>query len=67
MISSTINLTAAFPFFAIGSPNEIYTIHGISHCSLYASVWLVVDAIKKCLANLGRNVDNAGQFIDFDI
>ncbi len=67
MISPTINLTSAFPFFAIGSPKEINTIHGISNCSMYASVWLVVDAIKKCLANLGRNVDNACQLIDFDI
>ncbi len=58
-------------------------MRGISHSSVYASAWIVVDAVQQCdessfdfsssheeqccLANLGRNEGYAGQFIDFDI
>ena len=47
LISTTIHLAAALRFFAGGSPYDLAIVHGISHSSVYESVWSVVDAINQ--------------------
>ena len=49
-INSTINLAVALRFFAGGSPYDLAIVHGISHSSVYESVWTVVDTINQCSA-----------------
>ncbi len=71
------------PVFAGGSLYDLGLMRGISHSSVYASAWMVVNAVKQCnelsfdfslshkeqcrLANLGQNEGYAGQFVEFDI
>jgi hypothetical protein len=47
-ISDALRLSAALRYFAGGSSYDIMVVHGISHSSLFQSVWLVVDAIHSC-------------------
>ena len=46
-ISPALRLSAALRYFAGGSPYDILLSHGLSHSSLFVSVWAVVDAVNK--------------------
>jgi len=47
-IDLKIRLSAAIRFFAGGDPLDIMLTHGISHSSVYTSIWGVVDCVNKC-------------------
>ncbi|CAB9521458.1 hypothetical protein SEMRO_1196_G251500.1 [Seminavis robusta] len=47
IISSAIRLSVALRYFAGGLAYDISVMHGISHSSVYVSVWMVVDAVNK--------------------
>jgi DDE superfamily endonuclease len=50
VISTSIRLSIALPYFAGGCPYNISIVHGVSHSAVYESVWQVVDAVNKCNA-----------------
>lgn len=43
-----IRLSAAIRFYAGGDPYDIMLSHGISHSSVYTSLWGVTDCINRC-------------------
>ena len=47
LISSKIRLSIALRYFAGGSPYDIMLTHGVSYCSVFSSVWGVVDAVNS--------------------
>ena len=47
-IDLKIRLSAALRFFAGEDPYDIMISHGISHSSVYRSIWGVVDCINRC-------------------
>ena len=47
-IDLKLRLSAAVRYFAGGDPLDIMLSHGISHSSVYNSIWGVVDAVNKC-------------------
>ena len=47
-IDLKIRLSAALRFFAGGDPYDIMISHGISHSSVYRSIWGVVDCVNRC-------------------
>lgn len=48
LITSATRLSAALRYCAGGSPYDIAVAHGISHSSVFESVWKVVDAVNEC-------------------
>jgi DDE superfamily endonuclease len=50
LVSSTIRLAVALRYFAAGGASyDLAVMHGISTTEVYRSVWIVVDAINKCI------------------
>ena len=47
LISSKLRLSIALRYFAGGSPYDIMLTHGVSYCSIFSSVWGVVDAVNS--------------------
>lgn len=45
-IGTKLRLSMALRYFAGGCPYDIMQVHGVSHVSVYASVWGVIDAIN---------------------
>jgi hypothetical protein len=41
-------LSLALHFFAGGHPYDLMVSHGVGYCSVFASVWGVVDAVNNC-------------------
>ena len=46
-ISTSVCLALALRYFAGGSPYDLMLKYGVSHSSLFDSVWIVVEAIKN--------------------
>lgn len=44
-IHSSLRLSIAIRYFAGGDPMDIALVHGVSHASVFVSIWAVVDAI----------------------
>ena len=47
-VSTSVRLACALRYFAGGSPYDIMAKYGISHASLYESIWAVVEAVNSC-------------------
>ena len=47
-VSTSVRLACALRYFAGGSPYDIMGKYGISHASLYESIWTVVKAVNSC-------------------
>ena len=47
-IDLRIRLSAAIRYFAGGDPYDIMVSHGISHSSVYTSIWGVVNCVNQC-------------------
>jgi hypothetical protein len=47
-ITTPARLSMALRYFAGGSPVDICVVHGVSHCQVFISVWMVVDAVNQC-------------------
>jgi hypothetical protein len=43
-------LGIAIQYFGGGSPYDIMAKFGVSHISVFESVWMVVEAVNNCLA-----------------
>ena len=41
-------VSAALRYCSGGSPYDIMLTHGISHSSVFASLWIVIDAVNNC-------------------
>ena len=48
IISTKIRLSIAIRYFAGGSPYDIMLVHGVSHKSVFTSIWGVIDAVNSC-------------------
>jgi len=46
-ISTSVRLALALRYFAGGSPYDLMVKYGVSHSSVFDSVWIVVEAIKN--------------------
>jgi len=46
-ISTSVWLAIALRYFAGGAPTDIMCKYGVSHTSVFVSVWVVVDSIKS--------------------
>ena len=46
-ISTSVRLALALRYFAGGSPYDLMAKYGVSHTSVFDSVWIVVEAIKN--------------------
>ena len=47
-VSTSVRLACALRYFAGGSPYHIMAKYGISHASLFESIWAVVEAVNSC-------------------
>ena len=47
-VSTSVRLACALHYFAGGSPYDIMAKYGISHASLYESIWAVIEAVNSC-------------------
>ena len=47
LILTSVQLSVALRYFAIGSFYDISVVHGISHTKVFSSVWRVVDAVNS--------------------
>jgi len=47
-ILASTRISCAIRYFAGGSPYDIAVMHGISHTSVFDSVWMVVDSVHAC-------------------
>jgi hypothetical protein len=47
IISSSVRLAIALQFFSGGSPYNIMVKYGVSHTSIFESVWMVVEAVNE--------------------
>ena len=47
VISTSVRLALALHYFAGGSPYDLMAKYGVSHTSVFDSVWIVVEAIKN--------------------
>lgn len=47
-ITTNIRVSACLRYLAGGDTVDIALTHGISHSSVFASVWYVVDAVNRC-------------------
>ncbi len=45
-VSTSVRLACALRYFADGSPYDIMAKYGLSHASLYESIWAVVEALN---------------------
>lgn len=48
IISSSVRLAIALRYFSGGSPYDIMVKYGVSHTSVFESVWMVVEAVNVC-------------------
>jgi hypothetical protein len=48
IISPELELSIALRYFAGGSPLDFITSHGLSHTSIWRSIWRIVEAINEC-------------------
>ncbi len=46
LVSTSVRLACALRYFAVGSPYNIMTKYGLSHASVYESIWAVVEAVN---------------------
>ena len=46
LVSTSVRLACALRYFAGGSPYDIMAKYGLSHASLYESIWAVVEAVN---------------------
>jgi hypothetical protein len=47
IISSSVRLAIALRYFSGGSPYDIMVKYGVSHTSIFESVWMVVEAVNE--------------------
>jgi hypothetical protein len=48
IISPELELSIALRYFAGGSPLDFIASHGLSHTSIWRSIWRIVEAINEC-------------------
>jgi hypothetical protein len=46
-VSTSVRLGCALYYFAGGSPYDIMAKYGLSHASVYESIWAVVEAVNS--------------------
>jgi len=47
-VSTSVRLACTLRYFAGGSPYDIMAKYGISHASVYESIWTVIEAVNSC-------------------
>lgn len=78
IITTSVRLAIALRYFAGGSPYDIMAKYGVSHSSVFESVWIIVDSINSlpdfdiiyptshdCQKKIAKGFENASK-VNFD-
>jgi hypothetical protein len=61
-IPAATRISCSIRYFAGGSPYDIAIMHGVSHTSVFDSIWMVVDSIHACSdLNIKFPIDHGDQ------